>query len=64
MHYAKHRDNVSNKIHSGKRWTVEEEKLLLTTDRPTDSVLARQLGRSMQALQVKRSKLLAKLSVL
>ena len=49
--------NAVNRKNSGSHWTIEEERLVLSEGRPCDRVLARELGRSIQAIQIKRSKL-------
>lgn len=39
-------------------WTEEEERQILATPRETDATLAKRIGRSVQAIQLRRSKLL------
>jgi hypothetical protein len=36
------------------RWTGSDMTIIIASNRPCDRVLARKLGRSMQAIQVKR----------
>lgn len=45
---------------NGKEWTTAELDAITAADRPSDRVLAARLGRSMQAIQVKRSLLRGK----
>lgn len=54
-HYAKSRVGARNK---NARWNLQDETLILAEDRPIDAKLAVTLGRSVQAIQVKRTKLL------
>ena len=42
-------------------WTVKDTQLIMAKDRPCDRVLAKKLGRSVQAIQVRRSKVKNKL---
>lgn len=55
-YYAK----TSNAKNGMKRWTEEEEKLIMDSDL-LDSQLSEQLGRSMGAIAIKRSKLRAEM---
>lgn len=40
-----------------KEWTEKEIETILAEDRPTDRELSAQIGRSMRAIQIKRSKI-------
>jgi hypothetical protein len=42
---------------SRRRWTTDEERQITAPDRPSDRELAKQLGRSVQAIQVKRTEM-------
>jgi len=53
-YYAKTR---KNKRRRGKSWTPEEDCQIIAKHRPTDRQLSRRLGRSMQAIYRRRSKL-------
>lgn len=59
-YYRRHRNNPQNRKNSGQEWTPSELKRITARVRPPDSVLARKIGRSVEAVQVKRSKLCAK----
>jgi hypothetical protein len=41
----------------GKRWTPVEDTKITAADRPTDRKLSKKLGRSVQAIQQRRSSL-------
>jgi hypothetical protein len=61
MFYAQKRKNYAQ-TRAGARnrktvWTCEEDAVITAAARPTDRVLAGQLGRSVQAIQVRRCKL-------
>ena len=56
-YYKKHRETPENRRNSNQKWSEHEVALLLSPSRPPDSILAKVLGRSVQALQGKRSKL-------
>ena len=56
-YYAKHR-TLETTRNEGQRWSKEEITLIMDANRPSDPELAKQLGRSVQAIQVKRTKLL------
>ena len=43
-------------VNSKRLWSGEEIIKIFSPDRPCDRVLANQLGRSVQAIQIKRSK--------
>lgn len=40
-------------------WEQEEDRAIMAEDRPTDRELAEKLGRSVQAIQVRRTRLRA-----
>ena len=50
--YAKSRENA---FASGKKWT-DEEVVLVMSHSISDSVLSKQIGRSVEAIQQKRNK--------
>lgn len=58
-YYAKHREHPENQTRTGRPWSKMEVLLITARARPTDPVLARQLGRSVQAIQVKRNRTLS-----
>ena len=43
-----------NNHNSGQEWTEEEDRLLLQADRPDDTELSRQLGRTTKAIHARR----------
>ena len=51
--YAKTRRNATN---SNLSWTGEEIKMIFSPNRPSDREMSAILGRSVQAIQVKRAK--------
>ncbi|HDQ22383.1 MAG TPA: hypothetical protein ENN28_00215 [Candidatus Uhrbacteria bacterium] len=53
-YYRKHNYSQAANV---KRWSEKEEKLILSPKRPGDVELAKQLSRSVQAIQIKRSRL-------
>ncbi|MEK7097244.1 MAG: hypothetical protein AAB906_00140 [Patescibacteria group bacterium] len=56
-YYKKHREHPDNRKNSNKRWT-ELEILLITSEKNLpDSILGKQIGRSVQAIHVKRAEL-------
>ena len=42
---------------SKSEWTAKDEDLITASNRPHDMVLAQKLGRSVQAIQIKRSRI-------
>lgn len=58
-YYQKHRDTLENSRNARRWWTAPEIALITAPNRPPDSVLAKQLGRSVQAIQIKRGKVVA-----
>jgi hypothetical protein len=52
-YYAQFRDGATN---SGKEWTTAELEAITAPDRPSDRELAKELGRSVQAIQVARGR--------
>lgn len=58
-YYAKHREDPQNRANSGQEWTLLEIERVTASDRPADSILAKQIGRSVEAIQIKRSQLRA-----
>lgn len=52
-HYAKTRDAANR----GQEWTNAEMEAITADDRPADKILSGNLGRSVQAIQVKRAKI-------
>ena len=56
-YYAKHRENIQNQENSRQEWTLLEINRITAPDRPADSILAKQIGRSVQAVQEKRAQL-------
>lgn len=44
-------------VNRGQCWTRQDEKLIIAQDRPNDRILAKKLGRSIFAIQRKRSNL-------
>ncbi len=57
-YYEKHREDPENRRNTGQRWRQFELELITAPNRPPDSVLAKQFGRSVQAVQGQRHKLL------
>lgn len=53
--YAQGRENASN---SKESWTSDDDSAICAENRPSDRELAKQLGRSVQAIQVRRTRLL------
>lgn len=56
-YYAKHREAPENQLNRRKWWTADEVALITAPNRPSDPILAKQLGRSVQAIQVKRGRI-------
>lgn len=60
QHYAEkqayYRRNNQNPANSREEWTLLDIAIITASDRPSDIVLAPRLGRSIQAIQVMRSK--------
>lgn len=54
-YYEKHREHPENRRNAGQEWTLSEMALITAPERPVDSVLAKKLGRSVEAIQLKRS---------
>lgn len=52
--YDRNRDDPHNVRRSGQEWTTEEMDLITAPDRSSDRKLSSRLGRSVQAIQVKR----------
>jgi len=52
--YSKSRKNA---INGNRLWKAEDVALITAEDRPTDAELSKLIGRSVQAIQVKRAKL-------
>jgi hypothetical protein len=50
-----YRQFQKNKRRKGKRWTEEEDQKITARNKRADSILSRQLGRSVQAIQQRRS---------
>jgi len=46
-----------NKRRRGKAWTTEEDRMIVAKRRPSDRELSAKLGRSMQAIYRRRTKL-------
>ncbi len=42
------------------KWTTKEIDSIIASNKPRDTVLAKKLGRSVEAIQVKRSKIKAR----
>jgi len=47
----------TNNRRKGKKWTQAEDRKITAKNKPTDSKLSVQLGRSVQAIQQRRSEL-------
>lgn len=54
---ARYRGKVKPGRSAGARWSPDEINRILSIDRPSDEELAVELGRTITAIQVKRSKL-------
>jgi len=54
-YYAHSKKNNRNK---GRRWTPPEDARITAKDRPNDRELSKSMGRSMQAIQQRRSSLM------
>lgn len=52
-----YRQFQKNNKRKGLRWTEQEDKKITARNAPADSILSRQLGRSVQAIQQRRSSL-------
>jgi hypothetical protein len=50
-----YRQFQTNNKRKGKRWTKEEDREIMARNAPADSVLSARLGRSVQAIQQRRS---------
>jgi hypothetical protein len=57
-YYDKHRDNPQNSRRSKKRWSKGEIERIISFDLSVDAIIAKEIGRSVEAIQVKRSKLI------
>lgn len=56
-YYRKHRYYPQRREQRKVWWSPSEIELITAPNRPPDRILAKQLSRSVQAIQVKRSKL-------
>ena len=56
-YYARHRDNPQNSRNARQEWTISDLDRITAEDRPPDSILAKQLGRSVAAVHIMRCKL-------
>ena len=56
--YKRNRDVSNNMRNGGEEWTDHEKERVLDEDRPSDRELSSELGRSVQAIQARRSILL------
>ena len=54
-----YRQFQKNNRRKGKRWTENEDHKIMAQDARADSVLSRRLGRSVQAIQQRRSYLVS-----
>lgn len=52
-----YRQFQKNNRRKGKRWTKEEDRKITAQNAPADSMLSARLGRSVQAIQQRRSAL-------
>jgi hypothetical protein len=52
-----YKQSKENDRRKGSRWTESEDARITANDRPTDRKLSKVLGRSMQAIQQRRSSL-------
>jgi len=52
-----YRRGETNRQNSGEPWTINECNLLTDLNRPSDRALAQELGRTVRAIQIQRSKL-------
>jgi hypothetical protein len=52
-----YRQFQKNDKRKGKRWTEQEDEKITARSAPADSILSRRLGRSVQAIQQRRSSL-------
>lgn len=53
-YYKKHREARENLMNSRQRWTLFDIERITAPVCPSDSVLAKEIGRSVQAIQAKR----------
>ena len=58
-YYRKHRENPANRRNSRAAWKPKEIALIIAPKHPPDPVLAKKLGRSVQAIQLKRMRVRA-----
>lgn len=56
-YYKKHRENPLCQMNAGQEWTMKEDALITAPDKPFDTTLARQIGRSVEAIQLRRHRL-------
>ncbi len=56
-YYGKYRDDPECMRNAGQEWTLSAIERIIAPDRPLDSILAKELGRSLQAIQQMRNKL-------
>jgi hypothetical protein len=54
---SRNRRFQKNDTHKWERWTQREDAAITASDRPSDSVLSASLGRSLQAIEMRRSRL-------
>ncbi|MFA7254216.1 MAG: hypothetical protein WC107_06735 [Patescibacteria group bacterium] len=57
---ANYRSTVKNARNSHKPWEPEEDSAIIAANRPRDRELSALIGRSVQAIQVRRTKLLGR----
>lgn len=57
---ARHRDTFEEGRNAHTRWTRTEMDRITAPNRPPDTILTKELGRSLQAIQIKRNKIKTK----
>lgn len=58
-YYRKHKESPENSRNSRQEWILSEIKQITDPERPSDTILARKLGRSVSAVQAQRCQLRA-----
>jgi hypothetical protein len=57
LYYAKNQDDPESTRNASQRWTDHEDALITAAVRPPDSILAKQIGRTIRAIHVRRARI-------
>jgi hypothetical protein len=56
-YYRKHRETPKNLANGGQEWTLAQIKLITAPERSPDAIIAKEIGKSVQAIHIKRSRI-------